>query len=385
MQSGLLTKLAFNVESKGSSAPYYGFNVRLKCTNATSISTWETGLTTVFSGNVDITTTGWKEIPFGTIYGWDGTSNLVVEICWDNSGFSFYDYVTADTTAFNSVVYDYDDGSTGCALNTVNVETIRPVIRFTNCSLIPPITYTWSPTTGLSDPYIANPIMGNTAAGTYNYTVTVSNGPCSVTEPLQVIVDNCILPIEGLTSYATLKKDNGLYVNIDWTSTKEMNTKLYEVQRRYADEAAFYTIHSTPAAGNSVTASDYNYADKNLRPITENQTIYYRIREIDIDGEEHFSAMMDIKLTPSTENANFTVYPNPTKDVLNIEFDNNQMEQESVQFHITDNSGRIIQSVIHPINGRTVSLNMSSLAAGTYFLTVITANGEKSFVKFVKI
>lgn len=385
VQSGLLTKLAFYVESKGSAAPYYGFNLRVKCTNATSLTGWEAGLTTVFTGSVDITTTGWKEIPFGTLYGWDGTSNLVVEVCWDNTGFSFYDYVTADTTTFNSVIYDYADGASGCSLNTVNLETIRPVIRLTNCSLIPPITYVWSPATALSNPNIANPIMGNTASGTYNYTVTVSNGPCSVSVPLQVTVQPCVLPVEELRASVLLKNENGFYVEVDWSTAKEVNTKNYQVQRRYSDETDFTTLQTTPAAGNSETAQAYNYTDNNLRPITAAQTIYYRIRVIDLNGDEHFSEMMNVKLSPSAEKASFTVYPNPTKEILNVSFDTNQMEDESVQFFIADNAGRVVQSVMHPISARNVALNVSSLSAGTYFLTVVTANGNKSFVRFVKI
>lgn len=385
VQSGLLTRLAFNVEAKGSSAPYYNFNVKLKCTNANSLAGYQTGLSTVFTGNVDITTTGWKEIVFNSNYGWDGVSNLVVEICWDNSAFSFYDEVTADTTAFNSVVYDFADNDAGCSLSTVNLSNIRPAIRFANCSLIPPITYNWVPSTALSSNNIANPTMGNTPAGTYNYDVTVSNGPCTVTVPVQVVVDNCILPVEDLRTSAVLRKEDGLYVDIDWTSMKEINTQLYELQRRYNDEDLFTTVYVTGAAGNSSSPISYGFDDKKLRPITEDQTIYYRLRVIDLDGEARFSEMMAVKLTPSLEIAKFTVYPNPTKDVLNISFDTNQMEQEAVKLNITDNSGRVLISAEHVINGRMVTLNTNGLSSGTYFLTVITASGSKSYVRFVKI
>jgi photosystem II stability/assembly factor-like uncharacterized protein len=52
--------------------------------------------------------------------------------------------------------------------------------------LAPPnSTFSWSPTTGLSQPSSANPIVSG-ITGTLNYTVSVSNGPCSVSDQILV-------------------------------------------------------------------------------------------------------------------------------------------------------------------------------------------------------
>jgi hypothetical protein len=56
----------------------------------------------------------------------------------------------------------------------------------------PSLTYSWTPTTGLSDPSIANPTASGLAAGPNNYTVTVTNSAgCSATGAVTVTPITC--------------------------------------------------------------------------------------------------------------------------------------------------------------------------------------------------
>ncbi len=60
-------------------------------------------------------------------------------------------------------------------------------------------SYQWSPTTGLSNPFVANPIA-NPAVST-DYTVTISNNGCSVVDQVAVLVTDCSTPSPcGLTA-----------------------------------------------------------------------------------------------------------------------------------------------------------------------------------------
>ena len=53
-------------------------------------------------------------------------------------------------------------------------------------------TYSWSPTTGLSDPYIANPTVYPLQLGSSTYTLTVTNEDgCQTITDVDVIVQNC--------------------------------------------------------------------------------------------------------------------------------------------------------------------------------------------------
>lgn len=83
--AGNMTAVSFTVVSLGTSA-INGFTIKMKNTSTTSFTgtTWESGTTTVYSSNITLTT-GANTFTLTTPYNWDGTSNLLVEICYDNA------------------------------------------------------------------------------------------------------------------------------------------------------------------------------------------------------------------------------------------------------------------------------------------------------------
>ncbi len=74
---------------------------------------------------------------------------------------------------------------------------------------------------------------------------------------------------------------------------------------------------------------------------------------------------------------NFTLYPNPAKDVLNIKT-KSEMDVKSVSIYNT--LGQIIMTTIHAENGE---INVSNLQSGSYFIKVFTDKGS-STAKFIK-
>lgn len=61
-----------------------------------------------------------------------------------------------------------------------------------------------------------------------------------------------------------------------------------------------------------------------------------------------------------------TVYPNPTRDFLQLKLE--QYSHEKMEFHIFDNQGRLAEKGI--ISGETTRIAMAHLEAGVYFLRV---------------
>ncbi len=77
-----------------------------------------------------------------------------------------------------------------------------------------------------------------------------------------------------------------------------------------------------------------------------------------------------------------TVYPNPTKDVLNILLLNNANTVE--YFEITDDSGKtIFKSDTYSGTQKLITISTSSFSKGTYFIKLVLKSGMnfKSFVK----
>lgn len=105
--AGNLTSIAFNVALIRSGNPLQNFTISLKHTTLTEFNwdqQWDlTGFNLVF-GPVDYSATlGWNVHPFDNIFVWDGVSNIIVDICFNNYDMSYQNEGTyMITTTFNS-------------------------------------------------------------------------------------------------------------------------------------------------------------------------------------------------------------------------------------------------------------------------------------------
>lgn len=109
------------------------FNLRIKNTTQTSVTGFtSSGWTNVNSYNYTVPGTGWQTLIFHTPFIWDGTSNLLIEICFDNSTFNSNSIVLA-TPVSNMLWHQSQDlpGGSGCSdLNSGSSQPLRPNIAF---------------------------------------------------------------------------------------------------------------------------------------------------------------------------------------------------------------------------------------------------------------
>jgi hypothetical protein len=136
LAAGDITSLALNVATVGSPA-MTSFGVALGQSASVSVltSTYETGLTTVYSStSYTPAGTGWQTLTFSTPFVWDGTSNLIVQICYgNNSSWGSSTSIYYSTTSANYHHYGYQDDGTGCAITTPTyngVNTFRANMQF---------------------------------------------------------------------------------------------------------------------------------------------------------------------------------------------------------------------------------------------------------------
>jgi len=140
--AGTIQSIALNIAS-ASSLPMNGFSIKMQNTTAATLTGFVgTGWTQVYSGVYTPTTTGWQTFTLQTPFAWDGTSNLLVEICFDNTSWGSNTTVYA-TAATNLVWHHHADGSAGCALTGGTVQTSRPNVRLEiTASPTSPVTVT---------------------------------------------------------------------------------------------------------------------------------------------------------------------------------------------------------------------------------------------------
>ncbi len=131
----IFTKLGFNVISVGAPA-MNGFNVRFQHTTLTSLTSWVTsGWTTAFTGTYTVNGTGWQYIDLASPYfAYNGTSNLLVEVCFDNSSYTSYSPVYATSVSGRCRGY-YTDNQSGCTMTSGSNLSYRPNVCFTLMTL----------------------------------------------------------------------------------------------------------------------------------------------------------------------------------------------------------------------------------------------------------
>jgi len=133
--TGSITKIGFDVIT-ADPAPLNGFNIKIQNTTTTTVTGFTTtGWTTCYNGVYTLPGTGWQSINLQTPFYWNGSSNLLVEICYNNSSYTSYSPVRA-STAPNMYYGRYGDLSSGdgCATtswSSTTGPTGRPNISLT--------------------------------------------------------------------------------------------------------------------------------------------------------------------------------------------------------------------------------------------------------------
>lgn len=142
--AGQFATLAFNISSKYSSLPYKGYTVSLANTTATSLTGFVAPtFTTVYGPTNYTSTSGLNVLPLSGGFVWDGSSNLLVQVCFSNAtgaydGWSDDDVVKATTKSYTASYGTYADNSYFCSGGTgSNVSSsILPDMVFTRLGCV---------------------------------------------------------------------------------------------------------------------------------------------------------------------------------------------------------------------------------------------------------
>lgn len=207
---GKITQLSWQITAINGTTTYEDFQISMGCTGTTSLTTWETGLTQVMAPQNISIVTGWNTLTLTTAYEWDGVSNLVVDICYDNLAYSYTNNSVTPwtTTTFTSSLYYRSDSQVACGTTSApTTSTNRPITRFTTCPTIPdPNNYSfeWTANVGgvqIVSPSDQNPIAMPMETTDFQLVVTDLNGGCTdtVITHIDVICDTCQAPIPVLT------------------------------------------------------------------------------------------------------------------------------------------------------------------------------------------
>ncbi len=110
MSAGNVDKLRMDLSALGTDLNYLQIRMKHTAYSDIDINNYETsGFTNVYEYNTTFGSLGLNDLNFTTPFNWDGTSNIVVEFCYNNNGPGTDNTVVGDATGFNSAVYSQQD------------------------------------------------------------------------------------------------------------------------------------------------------------------------------------------------------------------------------------------------------------------------------------
>jgi hypothetical protein len=201
-------------------------------------------------------------------------------------------------------------------------------------------------------------------ADTSTYAATMANPDACVVLPLK------LSSLQGVY--------NNNQVQLNWFTYAQSNARSFTIE--YSQDGRSFTVAGELAAtGSDNQTTPYVY----MHTPAFTGTVFYRIRETDVDGNVYYSNMVVIK-TGNTLLATIGVFPNPFTAILQISM---QLEKAGmIQVALYDASGRLVRTLQQSgLTGRnTIAMsNLSALLPGTY-LVQVKAGDHTLFRKLTK-
>jgi Secretion system C-terminal sorting domain len=187
-----------------------------------------------------------------------------------------------------------------------------------------------------------------------------------------------VLPVK-FTSFSATKQDNDAFLS--WVVENETAAVAnYEVERSI-DGIKFDKINTI--AKNTGASNIYNIIDPNLSAVKNNGIIYYRIKQIDINGAFVYSNIQNVRLTE--KGTLISMFPNPVIDIATLKVD--VLEATDATITLINADGKQLQtSILKAVKGLNLKrIDMNNLPKGDYLLKVTLGTEEVQTIKVIKL
>ncbi|HEX5151677.1 MAG TPA: ELWxxDGT repeat protein [Parafilimonas sp.] len=187
-----------------------------------------------------------------------------------------------------------------------------------------------------------------------------------------------LLPVQLLDFTGKLINKDG---QLNWSVINEQNFGYFNVQRS-TDGIHFTTIGRIIPKVNTSSKTDYQYLDKNIYELGYDK-IYYRLEEVDKDGEATLSKIVLIKLDNSI---NVSLRPNPASSSFALSINNSLQATQSITISVSNSQGRLMLTEKRQSmpGSQKFIYNCSTWAPGVYFLKVVLPVGVVREIKVIK-
>ncbi|WP_315818245.1 Ig-like domain-containing protein [Paraflavitalea speifideaquila] len=201
-------------------------------------------------------------------------------------------------------------------------------------------------------------------------TVTINFAPSST------------LPV-SLVDFKGLYKDEG-NVELSWVTNFEQNSDRFEIERSL-DGLKWEVAGTIKTGANSNTKKTYDFIDKVGRNTVNKKDIYYRLKQVDLDGRASRSKILIVRVYNTRSLKMVSVSPNPAKNDIAV---NVQLNEDSyiVMKVLNSNGAEVLRKSAKAGAGSNSYLmdGSSNLKPGMYVLEVTINSKERMIVKLIK-
>ncbi|UOR05041.1 T9SS type A sorting domain-containing protein [Hymenobacter aerilatus] len=182
------------------------------------------------------------------------------------------------------------------------------------------------------------------------------------------------LPVE-LASFTVRATAQG--AELHWKTASEKNNSRFIVERavQQGTDVAFQAIGQVAGAGTSTTAQQYRFLDATAAEQSAS-TVYYRLRQVDTNGQESFSPVVAATFEGRVLAASLQLAPNPAgaTDWVRVQV-GAASEITGQHLVVYDGQGRQVHSVA--VTDHTTLLPTQSLSQGLYHVVLLNAAGKR--------
>jgi len=206
----------------------------------------------------------------------------------------------------------------------------------------------------------------------YSFTINTGDTTTYGANRFDLVLERTALPPYQLLTFTGQKISSGVQLN--WIANGTGNYTGFVLEKEGANNT-FNPIYTVQSNNNS----NYNFVDSN--PVIGSNI--YRLAQNDINGNVTYSSLITIGYNNVGSNGYFSVYPNPSKDIINILVNSTTATTANYTADIYNTSGVLMDHRI--LNTYSWTEDISSYKEGVYIIALKDTNGDvlaKS--KFIK-
>ncbi|MBC7851058.1 MAG: T9SS type A sorting domain-containing protein [Chitinophagaceae bacterium] len=161
---------------------------------------------------------------------------------------------------------------------------------------------------------------------------------------------------------------------LSWTTSMEQNVSHFILERSGNGNNSWSKFAEVKAKGNSNTPTTYSYADVKIYDgASASKVVFYRIRSIDLDGQEKIFPVRSLKFS-ATGAKEISLYPNPVKDGFTLSVPLVSPQNAKVRLNLISRLGQVVNS--REVNGTSIAnyyydIKTPGVVSGEYMLQIL--------------